>query len=55
MKDLGELSNFRGIRFNVTKEHISMDKSFYFENVLKRVSLYGYKGRSTTCEINLSP
>ena len=54
MKDLGELSNFLGLRSNVTKEHISMDKSFYLENVLKCFSLYGCKAQSTLCEINLT-
>ena len=40
MKDLGELSNFLGIQFNVTKKHISMDQSFYLENDLKRFDLH---------------
>ena len=53
-KDLGELSNILGIRFNVTKESIFMDQFFYLENVLKHFNLYGEKGRSTCCKINLS-
>ena len=31
-----------------------MDQFFYLENVLKHFNLYGEKGRSTCCKINLS-
>lgn len=54
MKDLGELSNFLGIQFNVTKKYISMDQSFYLENDLKYFNLHCCKGWFTPCKINLS-
>ena len=45
---------FLGIKFNVTEDYISMDQSYYLENVLKRFNLFDCKGRSTPCEANLS-
>ena len=53
MKDLGELSSFLGIKFQQSKEKVTMSQEHYLRNVLKSFGMEDCKPRSTPCEPNL--
>ena len=55
MKDLGQISNFLGIRF-VQKEAgiLEMDQSKYLCNILEKFEMGQSKPRCTPCELNTS-
>ena len=53
MKDMGPISYFLGIQFEQTDATISMDQSYYLENVLSRYGMANCKPRKTPCEANI--
>ena len=53
MTDLGQLSWFLGIEFNVTSGGISMCQSRYIDGILKRFGMSNCNPRSTPCELKL--
>eukprot|EP00111_Clytia_hemisphaerica_P024515 TCONS_00072274-protein len=52
MKDLGELSFFVGIDFEVNPDSITMSQSRYLTNMLKKYNFEKCKPRKTPCETN---
>ena len=49
-KDLGDLSFFLGIQFNIEKNVITMNQKLYIQNILKRFNEYDSKPKSTPCD-----
>ena len=52
MRDLGQLSWFLGIQFQIDDDSITMNQSKYIEKVLAKFGMEKCKPRSTPCEIS---
>ena len=55
MKDMGEISNFLGIKFKRYSDgSCSMEQGHYLESILEKYGMMSCKPRATPCEVKLS-
>ena len=54
MKDLGPISRFLGMHFEVLNNQITIDQTVYLTSILKKYKMIDCKPRSTPCELKVS-